>query len=297
MEPSTNLETNPSIQKNTDETEQQLSRWGRLHSFCLPDTLLNGLIPRRKPLPASKTSSTPSQPTHQAEIELGTGTLACLVCKTQFEDPVGQRSHFKSDWHRYNIKRDRRGGEALKESDFLIILEGLEDSLSGSEDESSSETSDDDDDGDQESELTTLRSGAQTQQNSPLIWFTAPSILGDGVQFGIYRCILPRFCARKSDHLDQNEVKHDEERLGVLKELTQLQVTPRPGPSSKAGGNDEDEGDPSLGRKWTMLMVSGGHFAGMVVRTRPELRHLGKGKAPEKEISILEHKTFHRYTS
>ena len=41
----------------------------------------------------------------------------------------------------------------------------------------------------------------------------------------------------------------------------------------------------------------GGHFAGAVVSLRPKLRHVSKHKAPEKELVVLAHKTFHRYTS
>jgi hypothetical protein len=54
---------------------------------------------------------------------------------------------------------------------------------------------------------------------------------------------------------------------------------------------EEDE------RRITMLMVAGGHFAGMVVGLRP------KGKTERQEVKgagdvrILQHKTFHRYTS
>jgi hypothetical protein len=52
-------------------------------------------------------------------------------------------------------------------------------------------------------------------------------------------------------------------------------------------------------RLWTLLMVAGGHFAGMVVRITGSNEHLNKGKAKHKrpEFEILLHKTFHRYTS
>lgn len=31
--------------------------------------------------------------------------LTCLACRTIFDDAEAQRSHYKSDWHRYNLKR------------------------------------------------------------------------------------------------------------------------------------------------------------------------------------------------
>lgn len=62
------------------------------------------------------------------------------------------------------------------------------------------------------------------------------------------------------------------------------------------------------GRKWAMFMVAGGHFAGAVVQvSRPaeeqDLPAKAKAKAktkppkPKPETLILQHKTFHRYTS
>ena len=57
------------------------------------------------------------------------------------------------------------------------------------------------------------------------------------------------------------------------------------------------------GRRWTMFMVAGGHFAGIVVRvSRPdgwENAVQGKRKMQKElpQMEILRHKTFHRYTS
>lgn len=57
------------------------------------------------------------------------------------------------------------------------------------------------------------------------------------------------------------------------------------------------DADPRAGRKWTLLMFGGGHFAGMVVSLVPRLVSRGKGKEKEREVVIIEKKTFHRYTS
>lgn len=57
------------------------------------------------------------------------------------------------------------------------------------------------------------------------------------------------------------------------------------------------------GRKWTLFMVAGGHFAGLVVRVSRategavDANQKGKQKKPAPEMEILRHKTFHRYTS
>jgi len=87
-------------------------------------------------------------------------------------------------------------------------------------------------------------------------------------QLGVIRALFPRF----------------DNAADYLKALKSMQL-------GAAGPVEEDE------RRITMLMVAGGHFAGMVVGLRP------KGKTERQEVKgagdvrILQHKTFHRYTS
>ncbi|KAH9810617.1 hypothetical protein DFH28DRAFT_932727 [Melampsora americana] len=221
------------------------------------------------------------------------GKLGCLVCDANFDEPLAQRAHFKSDWHRYNFKRGRKT-TPLKESEFQAVLEALEDSLSGSEDEDES-SSEEEDNKSEPSDSEDQQVSLNPIQNSPLLWFTASDLFGEGIQFGIYRCILPQFSTRKINS-NQDELTEDQQRAVILNELNGLQCTPKPGPSSSRIITSEND-ETSPGRTWALFMVSGGHFAGMIVSTTPELRSVGKGKAPEKEMVILEHKTFHRYTT
>lgn len=44
-------------------------------------------------------------------------------------------------------------------------------------------------------------------------------------------------------------------------------------------------------RCWTLLMVGGGHFAAMVVKLQPKIVH------KERQVEVIAHKTFHRYTT
>ncbi|KAG0147480.1 hypothetical protein CROQUDRAFT_91383 [Cronartium quercuum f. sp. fusiforme G11] len=273
----------PSPASDIDHVNQQLQAWGKLNPFCLPQPLLEALTPRLRPLASQLPSRDALKLTTEDDVE--SPGFGCLVCEASFDEPNAQRAHFRSDWHRYNLKRGRRGGP-LKEPEFFAIIDALEDSLSGSEDESDS-SSDEDEHKKLEQEEEQENIVTSMQQRSPLVWFTAPAVLGEEVQFGIYRCILPRSFNSRHMVVEQDE---DQERIGVLEELSGLQCAPAS--SSKAVVEDGR----SM-RTWTMLMVSGGHFAGMVVSTRPELRHVGKGKAPEQEMVILEHKTFHRYTT
>ncbi|KAF7389905.1 hypothetical protein HZH68_011762 [Vespula germanica] len=54
-----------------------------------------------KGTPASSLSTT----TYVTEIENMTSPFTCITCRVAFKDLEIQRQHYKSDWHRYNLKR------------------------------------------------------------------------------------------------------------------------------------------------------------------------------------------------
>jgi hypothetical protein len=110
---------------------------------------------------------------------------------------------------------------------------------------------------------------------SPIQWFhSSPS-----TQIGIYTAVFPL-------GMDPNDYVAEIKRM-------QLPVSAK---------TDIGAGDDDGGRLWTLFMIAGGHFAGMVVRVsntsdhlNPHAKNKGKHKPPEYEV--LMHKTFHRYTS
>ncbi|MBA0825761.1 hypothetical protein Goarm_010679 [Gossypium armourianum] len=64
----------------------------------------------------------------------------CNTCKTEFDSLQDQRSHFKSDIHRFNVKLSIAGKDIVKEEDFdELTMDSFKDydvsSISGSEDE------------------------------------------------------------------------------------------------------------------------------------------------------------------
>ncbi|XP_043716006.1 ankyrin repeat and zinc finger domain-containing protein 1 [Telopea speciosissima] len=67
--------------------------------------------------------------------------LSCNSCKAEFESLQDQRSHFKSDFHRFNVKLSISGKNTIKEEDFdELTSESVTNdydisSISGSEDE------------------------------------------------------------------------------------------------------------------------------------------------------------------
>lgn len=117
---------------------------------------------------------------------------------------------------------------------------------------------------------------------SPLLWFDAPQKIAD-TQFGMYKAIFPS--ATKSSapaswvqELQSLQVTEDSSRLGK-KAMAKLDGTAT---------------DPKS-RKWTLLAVGGGHFAGVIISLVPQL-HNRNGRI-EKEVVLIASKTFHRYTT
>lgn len=56
----------------------------------------------------------------------------CLVCGVTFAALDEQRSHFKSDWHRLNVRRKLRGLSVLSEEDAARLIDDGVSSISGS---------------------------------------------------------------------------------------------------------------------------------------------------------------------
>ncbi|KAG2070226.1 hypothetical protein BDR04DRAFT_1100455 [Suillus decipiens] len=242
----------------------------RYHVFSLPPELLETLTPRnlisRPPLPKVSTLV-------QTAAPVSDNARACNVCLgATFADVTEQRSHFRSDWHRYNVKVRLRSGSPVTELAFAQLVDGLEDSLSGS---ASSDESSDDSDAVKalvsKIKRTSRSSSPSEERQTPLTavtWFHSPP----STQIGVYRMLFPI----------------DTPTSSYLAELKSMQ--------------ERVEG----GRKWAMFMVAGGHFAGAIVEvSRPAEDHdstvYAKAKKkppkPKPETSILKHKTFHRYTT
>ncbi|KAF7723425.1 hypothetical protein EC973_002024 [Apophysomyces ossiformis] len=245
----------------------------------LPPELLDSLIPADRATEAEIVAESQEQALRETEalnslkIEHDEeGQLTCRTCNVTFElsERDAHRKHFSTDWHRYNIKR----GMVLKKepvslSEFEILLEEMEDSLSGSDTED-----DDDTESDTENDRVAALVGKQEQQEtdvspdvlyqSPLkkyysafAWFNA-KVLPESIHLGIYEALFS--C------LQTRDVKKLQER----------------------NYSKED-------RVWTIIMVGGGHFAGAVIDVKNS-----KGvsePAHEKQVRFITHKTFHRYTT
>ncbi|GJE91150.1 Archaeo-eukaryotic release factor domain-containing protein [Phanerochaete sordida] len=268
-----------------------MARYEQYHVFSIPQPLLDTLVPRsigNLPAAAPPVLEEPSRPSSPSPAPLApAGARACNICLgATFADVDEQRTHFRSDWHRYNVKMRVSGGNAVSEVQFAQLADGLEDSLSGS-----ASSSDDNDESDDDAVSTLVRktkrlhtiredgdgddeTSTRSVPNAPLAWFHSPP----ATQLGIYKVLFPS---------DLISYRGEDAGQRYLQELKDMQ----------SGGGEE-------GRKWALFMTAGGHFAGAVIRvSRPEgeedsgTTKKGKQKKPKPDTEVLLHKTFHRYTT
>lgn len=90
--------------------------------FSLPSDLLDTLVTRTLVEPAPRIPS--PVPASRPSAPL-TGSKSCNVCLgATFTDVDDQRNHFRSDWHRYNVKLRLRNADVVTETQFASLIEG-----------------------------------------------------------------------------------------------------------------------------------------------------------------------------
>ncbi|KZV96390.1 hypothetical protein EXIGLDRAFT_609271 [Exidia glandulosa HHB12029] len=244
-----------------------------LYLYDLPRELLDTLTARGVTALEEPEPDAAPEPARVAQTNAASGR-SCGVCQgASFADLDDQRAHFRSDWHRYNVKARLANGKTVTEQEFASLVDGLDHSISGSE--SSDEESSDRDavhdliaraSRDPTRPASPDDSDAVTKPRSSITWFHSPP----STQIGVYNAIFP-------SHLQPTSY------VDALRDM-------------QRGGED--------GRIWTVFMTAGGHFAGVVVRVCPADPE--EGAAPSKaakhrkgkqHIEVLRHKTFHRYTT
>jgi hypothetical protein len=274
-----------------------------LSVYTLPVELLCNLSVRSiqaapDPLSAGATGGDSASKPLGSQVIAGSGALRCQTCPNAGFDTIEeQRAHFKSDWHRYNAKA-KLTGRAVAAEEWENMVEGgfqtpiVEmtpanpvgiSSISGSASSSSGSSQSKitrllnkqslapRDDSDEEAELLDRRRRAQLR--TAIIWFS-PTLPLDSLgvpkdtQFGVHRALFPPF----------------DTAADYLAELRRMQL-----PTEAV--EEEEE------RRITMLMVAGGHFAGMVVALRARDKRERQEVKGAGDIRVVKHKTFHRYTS
>nr|XP_019705241.1 ankyrin repeat and zinc finger domain-containing protein 1 [Elaeis guineensis] len=183
----------------------------------------------------------------------------CNTCKAEFDSLQDQRSHFKSDLHRLNVKLSIAGKNTVKEEDFSeldgdSLFEDLDvSSISGSEDEF------------EEGSISNTGMLAKGREGvAQKLYFHLHS--GDTVS--VWRCLLLdesedlQFRGNQSVHTGSAGYTSNIEEDKLIDKLKGLVCEPRDKTHLRI-----------------VLLISGGHFAGCVFDGN----------------FIIAHKTFHRY--
>jgi len=204
------------------------------------------------------------------EVDHVVGVLerwTCKGCAAVFHSLDQQRAHFKSDFHRFNMKRRLAGKEAVTEDEFEAIVQGRGEqndddlsSISGSDAESSAEEATDDHSGPKGHPL---QQGSR--KNCILVTFPV-----SGQRLLIWRCLIAADKEVLQWERGFTDTETSRQRLSVKEEecLRRLRCL-------TAGAL------PGKRPLWVILLAAGGHFAGLVVDSQGG--------------SVLAHKTFHRY--
>ncbi|KAJ3706690.1 hypothetical protein LUZ61_010395 [Rhynchospora tenuis] len=193
--------------------------------------------------------------------EPSTSRWTCNTCRAEFESLLDQRSHFKSDLHRLNVKLSSAGKKCVKEEDLQGLdtendsfFETLEvSSISGSEDESEEEEY--------------VRDQRLARKHRDLFKQKLYFRLNSGDKVSVWRCLL----LNESEEISQSSDDKRAEETEVTNKIGQNELI------SRIKQLISEPRDKTCIR--IVLLARGGHFAGCVF----------DGK------SILDHKTFHRY--
>lgn len=95
-----------------------------IHAFSLPQSLLQNIALRSNL--AQNITGIPEKEDFSSQPQTApiSGARACNVCLgATFLDVEEQRTHFRSDWHRYNVKVRLRGGNPISEVDFAKLVD------------------------------------------------------------------------------------------------------------------------------------------------------------------------------
>ncbi|KAK9476571.1 hypothetical protein V1514DRAFT_166763 [Lipomyces japonicus] len=229
------------------------------YAYSLPQKLLKSLTESQLgPYESSEQIDTPSLTPSSDPIVNESRGKSCGSCSYVASNLADQVTHYKSDWHKFNIKRKVRGQAGVDITEFEKILEELEESISGS----GSSDSEDDNTIDRVSDLiarSTLESIQEDEEKrmfakSPYKLFTFNNLAEDKL-LGIYSALFP--------------VNNDKPALDLLSQM-QTEAT-----SSVTA----------------IFMIGGGHFAGSIVS------HVLDSSSKSNPVVQMEHKTFHRYTT
>ncbi|KAK6345412.1 hypothetical protein TWF718_007328 [Orbilia javanica] len=256
------------------QTDDLLKR--PLYAFDIPRELLKSLVVKGSgqdiaPISEPTESTEPTEDERFKEPDPTSG-MSCTLCGVKGKTVQEQRSHARSDVHRFNMKRKIRKEPPVSEMEFEKMIEALDESISGSESSSTEDEQSSDPLATLLRKKATIKAaeevveGSPRKPRTPIIWMSSP-MLPESTYVGVYRALLP-------DSTEESEVTQ------ILPTLQTQTTTALPTAS-----------DPHI----FLCMIGGGHFAGMVVSLIPKV--VKRSGVVEREAVVLAHKTFHRYTT
>lgn len=94
-----------------------------LHIYSLPLELIDTLRPVN--LISGVNNEEPREETKPDVLPaVSQNARTCNICLgASFTDVEDQRSHFRSDWHRYNVKARLEKGKIVNEQEFAVLVE------------------------------------------------------------------------------------------------------------------------------------------------------------------------------
>ncbi|KAK4162480.1 hypothetical protein QBC43DRAFT_76369 [Cladorrhinum sp. PSN259] len=227
------------------------------------------------------------------------GSQACSLCKLSFITVQEQRDHLRTDLHHYNLKQKVNGLNPVTEAEFEKLVDGLDESISGSDSEDTEE--EEEEPNRKETTLSALlkkqaslvekrkpnddeeetdNKKKKSSGTPPLLWFSSPK-LPENTYFGIYRVLFT------AAELEKEEA--------IVEAIKQRQLAPISMP--KPPKDVQSVPATYNGQHIFMCMIGGGHFAAMVVSLAPKKSKYGSTGPLNREAVVLAHKTFHRYTT
>ncbi|KAG9139521.1 hypothetical protein Leryth_019242, partial [Lithospermum erythrorhizon] len=247
----------------TPPTHESLNQWRAAHNDRVQYSKSLGSIssvaesshhlphlPLPLPLPLSETHEE-----DKPENDMGMQRWSCNICKADFDSLIDQRSHFKSDFHRFNVKLSVAGKDTIAEEDFG---ETLSESLCKDYDISSISGSDDEYDKDNVKAV--HRGSVRNVKNKLFLQ------LQNGDRVWVYRSLL--MGDSESVSFDNDKSTDKDDGGNILRETEVIR---------RLNNLIHESGDNSKLR--VVLLLRGGHFAGCVFEGN----------------TVVAHKTFHRY--
>ncbi|KAH3900717.1 related to Protein VMS1 [Saccharomycodes ludwigii] len=214
-------------------------------------------------------------------IEFSKDASFCNACSTD----ISNREHYKTDFHRFNIKRRLHNLPLVNEEEFESIVNNDTESISGSD----SDVEDEDaQDGDRlyEIEKDGLTTAFEKNMKQASLLTTAEKKNNNNKQASFLNTKSP-YIFMKSKLIPENKI------LGAYKVL----FSDSDYPLKELKGNLQLQEDETS----AIFMIGGGHFAGAIV-SHKRLKNITFNKKldlsiSEQMVNLLHQKTFHRYTT